>query len=155
MKALLLSLAVLTTPATVPAQIAPAPPVSRPLASSSDIMALEKLNAEWLNAYKTHDGLALERILADDFEAIYPGGRVMKKTDLVKAAINPSRIVETIAWEDLKIMVFGDTAIVRARSRMSGKTAEAPFSGVNDYADIYARRDGVWRAISAHVVKVE
>ena len=152
MKALVLSLAVLAAPATVLAQTAPSPAAS---ASSPDVAMLEKLNAEWLNAYKSHDGAVLERILADDFEAIYPGGRVMKKADLIKAATNPARVVEVIAWEDLRIMVFGDTAVVRARSRMSGKTAEGAFSGSNDYADIYVRRAGAWRAVSAHVVKLE
>ena len=152
MKALFISLAMLTAPAPDLAKVA-APP-STP-AQSPEIAALEALNAEWLNAYKTHDGAALERILADDFEAIYPGGRVMKKADLVKAAVNPARVVETIAWEDLKIMIFGDVAVVRARSRMSGRTAEGPFSGSNDYADVYVRRAGAWRAISAHVVKLE
>lgn len=153
MKAVVFCLAVVTMPATVLAQTSPAPPsASTP---SPDVAKLEKLNTEWLSAYKSHDGAALGRILADDFEAVYPGGRVLKKADLVKAAINPSRVVETIAWEDLKIMVFGDTAVVRARSRMSGKTPEGPFSGVNDYADVYVRRDGNWRAVSAHVVKVE
>lgn len=152
MKALFLSLAMLTVPVAVLAQVA-APPSTA--AQSPDVAALEALNAEWLNAYKTHDGAALERILADDFEAVYPGGRIMKKADLVKAAVNPGRVVETIAWEDLKIMVFGDVAVVRARSRMSGKTAEGSFTGSNDYADVYVRRAGAWRAISAHVVKLE
>lgn len=146
LKALLVSLALLAAPATALAQDAAAP---------ADVAMLEKLNAEWLNAYKTHDGAALDRILADDFQAIYPGGRVMTKADLIKAATNPARVVETIAWEDLKIMVFGDTAVVRARSRMSGRTAEGPFSGGNDYADVYVRRAGAWRAVSAHVVKLE
>jgi ketosteroid isomerase-like protein len=151
-KALFLSLALLAAPTAVLAQVV-APPSTA--AQSPDVAALEALNAEWLNAYKTHDRAALERILADDFEAVYPGGRIMKKADLVKAAVNPARVVETIAWEDLKIMVFGDVAVVRARSRMSGKTAEGSFTGSNDYADVYVRRAGAWRAISAHVVKLE
>lgn len=151
-KAVVLSLAMLTAPTMALAQIAPTAATS---ASTSDVAMLEKLNAEWLNAYKSHDGAVLDRILSDDFEAIYPGGRVMKKADLIKAATNPARVIEVIAWEDLKILVFGDTAVVRARSRMSGKTAEGPFSSSNDYADVYVRRTGVWRAVSAHVVKLE
>ena len=122
--------------------------------TSPEAAALEKLNAEWLTAYKTRDGAALDRILADDFEAIYPGGRVMRKADLVKAATNPARTVSDIAWDDLKIMVFGDVAVVRARSRMSGKTAEGDFASTNDYADVYVKRAGAWRAVSAHVVRV-
>ena len=55
------------------------PQASAAVTASPDTAALEKLNSEWLTAYKTHDGAALDRILADDFEAIYPGGRVLKR----------------------------------------------------------------------------
>lgn len=152
MSAFVLALAMLVAPTKGFSEAAMPPAV---LAPSLDVAALEKLNAEWLSAYKSHDGAVLERILTDDFEAIYPGGRILTKADLVKAATNPTRKIETIVWEDLKILVFGDVAVVRGRGRMSGATAEGPFSSGNDYADVYIRRTGGWRAISAHVVKVE
>lgn len=123
-------------------------------ASPETVAALEKLNSEWLTAYKTRDGAALDRILADDFEAIYPGGRILRKADLIRLATNPARTVSEIAWDDLKILVFGDVAVVRARSRMVGKNAEGDFASRNDYADVYVRRAGAWRAVSAHVVPV-
>jgi ketosteroid isomerase-like protein len=141
-------------PSVAPAQTASPPAASPKAASPETVAALEKLNSEWLTAYKTHDGAALERILADDFEAIYPGGRILKKADLIKTATNPARTISDIGWDDLKILVFGDVAVVRARSRIVGKTAEGDFSSRNDYADVYVRRAGAWRAVSAHVVPV-
>lgn len=123
-------------------------------ASPETVAALEKLNSEWLTAYETRDGAALDRILADDFEAIYPGGRILRKADLIRSATNPARTVSDIAWDDLKILVFGDVAVVRARSRIVGKNAQGDFSSRNDYADVYVRRAGAWRAVSAHVVPV-
>lgn len=142
------------TPSAAPAQTAsPQVSVSR-AAPPETVAALEKLNSEWLTAYKTHDGAALDRILADDFEAIYPGGRILRKADLIKTATNPARTISDIGWDDLKILVFGDVAVVRARSRIVGKTAEGDFSSRNDYADVYVRRAGAWRAVSAHVVPV-
>ena len=141
-------------PVAASAQTASAPAAAATTASPETLAALEKLNSEWLTAYKTRDGAALDRILADDFEAIYPGGRILRKADLIKTATNPARTISDIAWDDLKILVFGDVAVVRARSRIVGKTAEGDFSGRNDYADIYVRRAGAWRAVSAHVVPV-
>ncbi|CAN7391359.1 nuclear transport factor 2 family protein [Caulobacter sp. LjRoot300] len=142
-------------PVAASAQTASAPAAAATTTASPETLAaLEKLNSEWLTAYKTRDGAALDRILADDFEAIYPGGRILRKADLIKTATNPARTVSDIGWDDLKILVFGDVAVVRARSRIVGKTAEGDFSGRNDYADIYVRRAGAWRAVSAHVVPV-
>ncbi|WP_165187705.1 nuclear transport factor 2 family protein [Caulobacter soli] len=153
MKVLALMLA-LAAPVSSTLVAAPAVAQVATPASPETVAALEKLNSEWLTAYKTHDGATLERILADDFEAIYPGGRILRKADLIKVATNPARVVSDIAWDDLKILVFGDVAVVRARSRMSGKTAEGDFASRNDYADVYVRRAGAWRAVSAHVVPV-
>jgi ketosteroid isomerase-like protein len=129
-------------------------PAAAPVAAaaSTDRAALEALNGQWLNAYKTRDGAALQRILADDFESVYPGDRVLKKADVIAAATGTTRIVETVAWENLRIMVFGDTAVVSGRAKLSGTIAGKPFATANDYADIYARRGGRWVAISAHVV---
>jgi len=121
--------------------------------SNPDEAALEALNSEWLNAYKTRDGAALDRILSDDFVAVYPDDRVMRKADLIKAATGTTRTVETVSWDRLRIMVFGDVAIVTARSSLTGVTAAKPFASSNEYADVYAKRGGRWRAISAHVVR--
>lgn len=121
---------------------------------STDLVILEKLNSDWLNSYKSRDVATLDRVLADDFEAIYPGGQVRTKADLLKGLANPSGTFETIAWDRLKILVFGDTAMVSGVTHITGKNAQgAPFSSSNDYADIYVRRDGTWRAVSAHVVR--
>ena len=149
----LLASAALTPLAASAQTAAPAASATSP-ASPETVAALEKLNSEWLTAYKTRDGAALDRILADDFEAIYPGGRILRKADLIRSATNPARTVSEIAWDDLKILVFGDVAVVRARSRIVGKNAEGDFSSRNDYADVYVRRAGAWRAVSAHVVPV-
>ena len=69
-------------------------------------------------------------------------------------AADPARSYDTLTWEDVKIVVIGDVAVLRARARMGGKTASGPFSSINDFADVYVRRAGAWRAISAHVVRV-
>jgi ketosteroid isomerase-like protein len=142
------------TPLAASAQTASTSAAAAATASPETVAALEKLNSEWLTAYKTRDGAVLDRILADDFEAIYPGGRILRKADLIKTATSSARTISNIGWDDLKILVFGDVAVVRARSRIVGRTAEGDFSGRNDYADVYVRRAGAWRAVSAHVVPV-
>ncbi|USQ98373.1 nuclear transport factor 2 family protein [Caulobacter sp. RL271] len=151
MKALIVSLALLAAaPLSAHAQTAP-----EAAAKSPDVVALEALNAQWLTAYKTRDAAALDRILGDDFQGIYPNGRIMTKGDVLKLATNPARTIEAVSWEDVKIVVIGDVAVLRARTRMSGKGADGPFASLNDFADVYVKRGGAWKAISAHVVRVE
>lgn len=150
MKALLFAF-VLTAAVPLSSAMAQAPAV----AASDDKAALEALNGEWLTAYRTRDAAALDRVLADDFQGIYPNGRIMTKADVLKLATNPARTIEAVSWEDVKIVVIGDVAVLRARTRMSGKGADGPFASLNDFADVYVKRGGTWKAISAHVVRVE
>ena len=52
--------------------------------------------------------------------------------------------------EDVKIRLFGDVAIIHART--SYKTADgAAKSG--RYTDVWARQNGKWLAVSAHVTR--
>ncbi|WP_447728195.1 nuclear transport factor 2 family protein [Sphingomonas koreensis] len=134
-----------------PAAASPAPPVQA--AATTEAAVLEKLNHDWLTAYRTRDRAALDRILADDFEAIYPGGRVLRKADLLASVSSTTRTITKISWDNLKIMVFGDVAMVAARSHIEGTGPDGAYATSNDYADVYVKRGGTWRAISAHVVR--
>lgn len=136
----------------VPAQNV-APIASSSFGSKEDRATLERLNSNWLTAYKTRDETALDRILAGDFVAVYPDDRVLRKVDLIAVATGTSRTIETVSWDQLRIMKFRDVAVVTARSHLTGIAARKPFGDSKDYADVYARRNGRWQAISAHVVR--
>ncbi|GIL38445.1 nuclear transport factor 2 family protein [Roseiterribacter gracilis] len=122
---------------------------------AGDLLALEKLNATWLNAYTTRDVAAVDSVLADEFEAIYPGEQVRKKADILKGMTNPANSITSIRWDNLKILVFGDVALVRGITHVAGTNPQGPFTSANDYADVYVKRAGTWRAVSAHVVRVQ
>jgi ketosteroid isomerase-like protein len=124
-------------------------------ADNADRAALEKLNADWFNAYRTNDVATVDRILADDFEGVYPGDRLLKKADVLKGMANPSGTVTNITWDKLDILVFGDVAMVRGVTRTTGTNAQgAAFNAAVDYADVFVKRNGTWRAVSAHVVRL-
>jgi ketosteroid isomerase-like protein len=116
-----------------------------------DRHALEALNAAWLNSYVTRDIATLSDILADDFVGIY-SGRPRTKADLIAGLSGPRRILSVRA-ENLAVQVFGDTAMVTARSVLQARDGEQVTESRNDYADIYVRRSGRWRAVAAHVVR--
>lgn len=121
--------------------------------ADTDASTLEALNRDWLTAYKTHDGETLDRILAPEFEAVYPGNRTLRKADIIRIASGTARTIDEVRWDNLKIMVFGEVAVVSARSTLSGTADGKPFTGSNDYADVYVKRNGRWVAVSAHVVR--
>jgi ketosteroid isomerase-like protein len=58
--------------------------------------------------------------------------------------------IRGLATEDVRVRLFGDVAIIHARTRYTTADGE-----VRDgrYTDVWARRGGRWLAVSAHVTR--
>ena len=88
-------------------------------------------------------------ILADDFLCSNPDGSLVDKAGFLAQTARPVTI-RGLATEDVKVRVLGDVAIIHART--SYTTAEGERRN-GRYTDVWARRDGRWLAVSAHVTR--
>lgn len=120
-----------------------------PAPSARDRAQLEELNARWLRSYETRDRDALASVLGEDFVGLY-GDRALGKPDMLARLANGR--VTSVRWEDLRISVNGDTAVVTAVSTLVTQREQGPTTNRYRYADVYARRNGRWQAIASHVV---
>ena len=51
--------------------------------------------------------------------------------------------------DDMKIRVYGDTAVVTARTTPKGRDSKGkPITGQYRYLRVWAKRDGQWRAVA-------
>ena len=73
----------------------------------SEIAALEQ---SWAAAQKANDPATIATILADNYIEVLPDGSLMNKSQVLDDAKKSK--YETIELSDLKIISFGDTAIV-------------------------------------------
>ena len=58
--------------------------------------------------------------------------------------------ISGLTAEDVKVRIIGDVAIIHART--SYTTADGEQRN-GRYTDVWARRDGKWLAVSAHVTR--
>jgi ketosteroid isomerase-like protein len=56
--------------------------------------------------------------------------------------------------QDLKVKVYGDTAIVSGQTTDKGKYKGQDISGTYRFTDVFVKRDGKWMAVSTHVTPV-
>ena len=84
---------------------------------------LQSMEQAWLNAEKNHDAAAFENIVADDWIAITPEGKSQTKAE--RAAEIKAGHIDSATLGDMRVRVFGDTAVVtgRAVGTMTGRTA--------------------------------
>jgi len=118
--------------------------------TASDHDALVALNAEYIRCVKEADATAFARFLAPDFLCTHADGSQVGRDEFLRQAAQPPKI-SAIEAHDVQVRLFGDFAIIHARTTYRKPDATL---GRGTYTDIYAKRDGRWLAIAAHVTRL-
>jgi ketosteroid isomerase-like protein len=110
---------------------------------TEDEAEIRRLDSAWNDAYLRNDRSRLANILADDFEAAMPSGEPVSKAALM---VNPPPAVSA-EFSEQAVRLFGDAAISRGRLKL-----ELTDRKVDQlFLRVYARRNGLWRAVSVAV----
>jgi ketosteroid isomerase-like protein len=115
----------------------------------ADLDALERLNHDYITSVQRGDVNRFDELLADDFLCSNPDGTLVDRAQFLAQTAQPVTISGLVA-DDVKIRLFGDVALVHARTRY--RTAGGD-ERRGRYTDVWARRGGQWLAVSAHVTR--
>ena len=118
-------------------------------ASMSDLDALLQLNRDYIDSVQNSDVRRFDEILADDFLCSNPDGSLIDRAGFLKQTAEPVRI-SNLAAHDVNVRILGDFAIIHARTAY---TMPNGATGSGRYTDVWARRNGRWLAVSAHVTR--
>ena len=119
-------------------------------ATQSDHDILEQLNRDYIDSVQNSDVKRFDEILADDFLCSNPDGSLVDRAAFLKQTARPVTI-SNLKAEDVVIRILGDVALIHARTAYT--TADGRGGG-GRYTDVWARRDGRWLAVSAHVTRL-
>jgi ketosteroid isomerase-like protein len=118
-------------------------------ASRIDLESLLELNHDYIRSVQTADVRRFDEMLADDFLCSNPDGSLVDRAGFLKQTALPVKI-SGLAAHDVNVRLLGDVAIIHARTTYTGPDGR-PGSG--RYTDVWARRQGRWLAVSAHVTR--
>jgi ketosteroid isomerase-like protein len=118
-------------------------------AAQTDIDALTALNREYIHSVQRGDVRRFDEILADDFLCSNPDGSLVDKNQFLAQTARPVTITGLEA-QDVKVRILGDVAIIHARTSYTTADGEQRYGR---YTDVWARRNGKWLAVSAHVTR--
>lgn len=112
---------------------------------------LAKAALEYDEAQLRNDGPELNRLVADDYRLIARGGVVLDKKAFVAASTDANVRVMPFVIEMPLHTVWSDGAVlggkVNYRTIDHGKDSAEPLM----FADVWAKRDGVWRVVYTQV----
>ena len=109
---------------------------------------VESLERELVGAIARTDLATYDRIVAEDYVAIEASGKENLKTDIMAAYRAGTRGYTGLEIFDVHGRVFGDTAIVGARTKGFRREGGRDVPNNVHYIRVYARRDGRWRAVA-------
>src|SRR6202040_929816 len=101
------------------------------------------------NSTTSVDANGLDEILAEDFLCSNPDGSLVDKNQFLAQTARPVTI-SGLSVHEVRVRILGDIAIIHARTRYTTADGE---QRNGRYTDVWARRDGKWLAVSAHVTR--
>jgi ketosteroid isomerase-like protein len=114
---------------------------------SKDIEELTALNRDYVASVQNCDVKRFDEILAQDFYCSNPDKSLVDRAGFLKQTAVPVTIKNLVA-DEVKIRVLGDFAIIHGRT--SYTTADGKQAN-GRYTDCWAKQNGKWLAVSAHV----
>jgi len=115
----------------------------------ADTDALRRLNEDFVRSVQESDVRRFEEILADDFLNSNPDGSLIDRQGFLAQIARPATI-SNLEARDVRVRIMGDVAIIHARTEYRKPDGQA---GAGRYTDVWARRNGHWLCVSAHVTR--
>ena len=116
---------------------------------ATDLDLLHDLNRDYISSVQHSDVRRFDEILADDFLCSNPDGTLVDRAAFLAQTARPVAIANLEA-HDVNVRLLGEMAIIHARTTYTTLDGQ-PRAG--RYTDVWARRDGRWLAVSAHVTR--
>ena len=113
----------------------------------TDLDELTSLNRDYVDAVQKCDVKRFNEILAEDFYCSNPDKSLVDRFNFLRQTAVPVTI-QNLEAHDVKIRVMGDFAIIHATTSYTTADGKA---GSGRYTDCWAKQNGRWLAVSAHV----
>jgi len=121
---------------------------------AKDEQAIQKLEQEWADALVKGDQTTIDRIVSPDWLFTDPEGNLITKAtsdaDLKSGKVK----FESVQADELKVRVFGDSAIAFGLVTEKGNYDGKDTSGQYRFTDVFIKKDGRWQAVCTQLTRV-
>jgi ketosteroid isomerase-like protein len=116
---------------------------------------LIQMEHDWSDADLRKDATVLKRILADDWIGIDFEGTVLNKEQALAGLVSDfAGSLESTMLRDMKVRVYGNTAVVTGTDTETGDYHGQDSSGRYQWTDVFVRRGGRWQAVSSQSTRL-
>jgi ketosteroid isomerase-like protein len=116
---------------------------------------IKEREKNWAKATIKEGPAAVDQYEADDIIDTDPSGRVtdkaQDKTDLSSGDLK----FQSIEVSDLKVHIYGNTAVAGGTSTINGTYKGQDISGRYRFTDTWVKRNGKWQAVASQSTKIQ
>ena len=115
---------------------------------SNDEPELLRLNNLYDSAITHDDTGTLKRLYADEFVYTSPEGKVLTKEQQINSFVTSEMKWETGKSDDVKVKLFGNTAVMTGSFHGKGTYRGNPVSIDERYTVVWIKKDNEWRMVA-------
>jgi ketosteroid isomerase-like protein len=112
-----------------------------------------KLEDEFGQAMIKNDAEAIGRFLADDWIIIDPDGGTIDRSRFLDVIKSGALSHETMNSEDVRVRIYGDTAMVTALTTTKGKYMGQEFTTQERATDVFVKQNGRWQCVLTQLTR--
>jgi ketosteroid isomerase-like protein len=106
-----------------------------------------KMERRFANAIVKNDPEAIGRFVADEWIIINADGGIIDRKRFLEVIKSGTLTHEMMESDDIRVRVYGDSAVVSALTRSKGKFMGQEFTTHERSTDVFVRRGGQWRCV--------
>ena len=125
--------------------------------NTEDSLLLQALNARFIKNFLTQDAAGHSEIIHPDFVCIESNGSVADRTTYLTnwATDFDNSGYTSFTYTDEHIRIFGDVALVRAKTIYTKQEQGKTITGYTIYTDTYKKEANKWLCIQVQITPVK
>jgi len=109
---------------------------------------------EWDRAMVENDAETIGRYLSDDWTIVGSDGNVSDKATFLGLIQSGALTHDVMESHEMKVRVYGDTAVVLAKGVSGGKYQGQAFREVERVSCVFVRQNGQWKCVLTHLSRI-
>ena len=114
---------------------------------------LLKLEDEFARAVAGNDVDALDGLLANDWIIVEPDGSIIDKARFLGVIRSGALSHESVESTDLRVRLYGNTAVVTALTTTKGKFMGQDFASCERATDIFVKQTDRWQCVFTQLTR--
>jgi len=117
--------------------------------TANDEQQLRDIQQRLARAWLQHDRAFIESVLAPEWSVTQADGQVLTRATVLGTFFDGLKL-DTSNVDDVSVMLFGATAVVRGRTVASGTLNGSPVSARIRFTDVFIKRQSKWQVVASH-----